>query len=485
MAKQSDLISARGKSSLKLDPIVIPPFDNSDLVASYDLTLMGRVLNPEMQAHRVRALIALMPQAWNLEGRVQGMDLGRGKFQFRFQSEEELNSVLEKRPFFFDQWMFPLERWVPSVRVDFPSTMLFWIHIDGIPPHYLKEQTVKSIGEKLGDLIQWEVNPAKVRVLVECENPLQFERLVQFSSTGDEVVVTFRYEKLEKFCFICQRISHDGRHCPDLEREQRAFKSKQGNKRDWNQKQQAILKGEEGPYRRYGKSERIQDKQKPSVRRELFSQKETQPERNQGRLQGKQSRESTKSWVERSFGEKSTKSEKSQDHKSSARGASEIVIADVDKRDTVRASPKGSGSRNTLLEEKKKLFKPASWYRDPSSGKGKSASDPGKSRKERSPSLSANKRSQVEEGKIHVSKPPVSTGSQVMDTNSSCDLEEVISPMKEMMTSNSQSMSESLDDRGGRRGKPIRSRLGPRSNVSLQVKKKIIRSPTKGLMTKK
>ncbi|XP_022565028.1 uncharacterized protein At4g02000-like [Brassica napus] len=203
-------------SGLNLEPIFIDAFDNSDLLAAYDLTLVGRVLNTDLQAHRVKALLALMPQAWQLEGRVQGVEVGRGKFHFRFNNEEDLHRVLEKRPYFFDQWMFPLERWVLSVRTDFPSTMTFTVFIEWIPDHYRKEQTVKGIGEKLGELVSWDVKQAEIRVSVECDNPLQFERRLQFSATGDEVVITFHYNKLQKWCFICNRMSHDGKRCPEL-----------------------------------------------------------------------------------------------------------------------------------------------------------------------------------------------------------------------------------------------------------------------------
>ncbi|ESQ31063.1 hypothetical protein EUTSA_v10012224mg [Eutrema salsugineum] len=424
MSRKSDLISAKGKSSLQLDPIVIPAFDNSDLLASYKLTLVGRVLNSEMQAHRVRALIALMPQAWNLEGRVQGVDLERGRFHFRFQSEEELQSVLEKRPFFFDQWI-----------ADFPSTMLFWIRIDGIPPHYQKEETVKGIGEKLGDLIEWETTSARVRVSVECEIPLKFERRVIFY-TGDEVIVTFRYKKLQKFCFICQRLSHDGRHSPDLEEEKR--------------------------------------KQKPSVRREIFAEKED------NHVEMKKRRKVNKVGNLPKAGLKDTLEENQQNLVNLRTTNSLMMIS----------------QKQWVHHPKVQIVKRPSYMEKTSPSnllhgiviqileKVKSDSDPGKVCYQRSPSPSAIKRSQRKEDKGRALQPPVSTGSRVMDSNS-CDLEEVISPMKEMMASKIPIMSESLDELGGRRGRSIKSRLGSRSNVTLQVKKKITRSSTMGLLSKK
>lgn len=96
--------------------------------------------------------------------------------------------------------------------------MVFSVFIEGIPDHYHKEETVVGIGEKLGELITWDVKLAKVRVSVECEKPLQFKRRVQFSVTGDEVVVAFKYDKLQKFIFICNRMTHDGKRCPNLRR---------------------------------------------------------------------------------------------------------------------------------------------------------------------------------------------------------------------------------------------------------------------------
>ncbi|KAF3489540.1 hypothetical protein F2Q69_00052220 [Brassica cretica] len=67
-----------------------------------------------------------------------------------------------------------------------------------------------------------------------------------------------------------------------------------------------------------------------------------------------------------------------------------------------------------------------------------------------------------------------SVGSQVLINPT--DVEEVISPLKDLMKAK-RSSGEDGDDRGGRRGNPIKSRLGPRTDAALQAKKKIARSP--------
>lgn len=55
------------------------------------------------------------------------------------------------------------------------------------------------------------------------------------------------------------------------------------------------------------------------------------------------------------------------------------------------------------------------------------------------------------------------------------DLEVVISPLKDMLKG--KAPCDMIDDRGGRRGKHIKSRLGPRPEATLQTRKKITRSP--------
>ncbi|KAL0733780.1 hypothetical protein Bca4012_009990 [Brassica carinata] len=448
MSRHFERTVPKRNSALNLEPIVIDAFDNSDLLAAYDLTLVGRVLNTNLQAHRVKALLALMPQAWQLEGRVQGVEVGRGKFHFRFNTEEDLRGVLEKRPFFFDQWMFPLERWVPSVRTDFLSTMIFTVFIEGIPDHYLKEQTVTGIGGKLGELISWDVKQAKVRVSVECEKPLQFERRLQFSATGDEVVISFQYEKLQKWCFICNRMTHDGKRCPELEKE-RAHVPKHGYN-DRNLRQQDVLRGELSPYNGHGKAPKYQQAAKPTINRKLFADKEVSPKVKPGRSSDKPDAETTKAWVVKSFGNKGTSKAKEPEKK-------------------VSHDEKNENS-------KKKSFKQASWYREPNVELTKAASDPGKVPNRGS--LSKQVPKLVTQGKENSS-----VCSQVMVNPADVDVDEVISPLKDLLKA--KKPSERCEERGGRRGNPIKSRLGTRADAALHARKKIARSPYRDYNSRK
>ncbi|KAJ4881231.1 hypothetical protein Rs2_38286 [Raphanus sativus] len=114
-------------------------------------------------------------------------------------------------------------------------------------------------------------------------------------------------------------------------------------------------------------------------------------------------------------------------------------------------------SRNTKEDAPKQSnFKPASWYRETKAESKKAVSDPGKIASRRS--VSNEKRS----SKLAVQeKDASSVGSQAMVIP--VDVEEVISPMKDLLQS--KKPADMGDERGGRRGKPIKSRLGPRTEA--------------------
>lgn len=107
-------------------PVVIPSADNSRLIEANRLTLIGRVTNPSIQ--KTRALVDFFLQHWSTVGRLTGRPLGPNLFQFCFETEHDLQSVLDKSPYHYKRWMILLQRWEPNVSENFPSDISFWGH---------------------------------------------------------------------------------------------------------------------------------------------------------------------------------------------------------------------------------------------------------------------------------------------------------------------------------------------------------------------
>ncbi|KFK31593.1 hypothetical protein AALP_AA6G132600, partial [Arabis alpina] len=205
---------------LKRDkPLKLPPIDKNQILKRFERTLVGRPLLREVQEQKLPAMIGFLPTIWRCEGRVQGFEMGQGRVHFRFQNEEDLLLVMENRPYHYDGSMIALERWVPTVRRDFPNTIPFWIVIQGLPDYRREEETVRSIGEDLGEYMKVDVSDPipKVRVTLDCSLPLVKRR--ETDDLGALCVLDFLYEKLHKHCSRCLRMTHEAPSCPDRPRE--------------------------------------------------------------------------------------------------------------------------------------------------------------------------------------------------------------------------------------------------------------------------
>lgn len=190
-----------------------PPLDTTDLVRENALTLIGRLTNPSEQ--RIGSLIPSLPRKWDIQGRVIGSDIGNNCFQFRFETERDLQRVLDNRPYHFNYWMIILQRWEPIISEAFPSIIPFWVRIKGLPLHFWQEGMVRSIGRELGAYDTHEITKtsAKVRVMVNALKPLITETIIEFA-TGEECKINLEYERLENHCSHCGLLSHLPSHCP-------------------------------------------------------------------------------------------------------------------------------------------------------------------------------------------------------------------------------------------------------------------------------
>lgn len=202
------------------DLVILPAVDNSQLIARFKLSLVGRLFNRDRRS--VETLITLLPRPsiWDVEGRVRGVDLGNQRFQFDFDSEEDLQKVLSKRPCHYNKWSFALERWAPHIGDSFPNTMTFWVTVMGIPTHFWLEPIFRALGKPLGLVGLVEEKTAKFQVELNAERPLKFALRAQLPS-GEIVPVTLEYVNLHRWCHSCRLISHEADSCPLLSEEQR------------------------------------------------------------------------------------------------------------------------------------------------------------------------------------------------------------------------------------------------------------------------
>lgn len=190
--------------------IKLSPFDNSALIAGYSKTLIGRCMNPSKQ--EMKTLLFMLPRIWQLEGKVAGADLGRGRFQFDFETEEDIAAVLKMEPLHFDHWMVSLVRWTPSVDPNYPSSITFWIRVLGVPIQFWADQTFREIGEDLGKVEAVDIMGRRVQVTIDGFKPLFFEMEIEFGN-GEETIMFYQYERMFGFCELCHSLCHEKSVC--------------------------------------------------------------------------------------------------------------------------------------------------------------------------------------------------------------------------------------------------------------------------------
>ncbi|KFK31418.1 hypothetical protein AALP_AA6G109400 [Arabis alpina] len=293
-------------------PIKLPPLDKAQVMRRFELTLVGRPLLREVQEHKLKALASFLPSVWRCEGEIQGLEMGDGRVHFRFQTEADLQTVLDNRPYHYDGSMIALERWVPSVRRDFPNTIPFWIVIRGLPDYRREVVSVRSIGEALGEFLEVDVSEPipRVRVTLDCDSPLILRR--ESDDAGQICVLDLQYEKLHKYCNRCFRLTHESASCPERVRESGPHRGQrreqyqgkaaevnrgtQRNPRDGRGKEVSSRRVPHDPPRRNHDVTASSSRSKP-VRRTLLPELET------SRVSSSGTNPSTKEWVRKAFGD--------------------------------------------------------------------------------------------------------------------------------------------------------------------------------------
>ncbi|KAL0661183.1 hypothetical protein Bca4012_098020 [Brassica carinata] len=195
-------------------PVKIPAIDNKALIEEHRFTLIGRVTNPATQ--QTRALVDFFLQHWKVENPITGRELGPHLFQFKFETEQDLQKVLLGAPYHFKRWMIILQRWEPIVSDFFPAHILFWVKIHGIPLHYWADKALETIGEELGPVEKYDVDQGRIRVWINGLKPLEMTLDISLPS-GEIKQVELEYEELEKHCFLCNSLSHDRNDCPSVQ----------------------------------------------------------------------------------------------------------------------------------------------------------------------------------------------------------------------------------------------------------------------------
>ncbi|KAL0741565.1 hypothetical protein Bca4012_083078 [Brassica carinata] len=118
-------------------------------------------------------------------------------------------------------WSVVLDRWVEKPPEDFLKHLYVWVQMRNIPVNHYTYEALYDFGRFAGEVVELPFDPEKaqtkdyVRVLVKFDvsNPLRRAKRITIPG-GDLVTIRYDYERLQKRCYSCQRLTHEQSVCP-------------------------------------------------------------------------------------------------------------------------------------------------------------------------------------------------------------------------------------------------------------------------------
>ncbi|KAL0321162.1 UNVERIFIED_CONTAM: hypothetical protein Sradi_5377700 [Sesamum radiatum] len=183
--------------------------------------VVGRLLS-----HRNSNFDALKSTLSALLQPVKGMSMWRiseERFCIRFNHRLDFQRALEGRPWSFDKNLLLLEPIVENVNPDVVDLEWcpFTIHVHDLPLTQHNRNMAEFIGGKIGKFLEYELHEhvlnwsptMRMRVAMNISKPLK-RAMRLCSPTGESFLVTFSYERLPNYCYMCGILGHIAKFCP-------------------------------------------------------------------------------------------------------------------------------------------------------------------------------------------------------------------------------------------------------------------------------
>lgn len=139
-------------------------------------------------------------------------------FSVTADDEEAAKAILDSSPWSIMGFSVHFQEWPESMAIEeLPRHQIaFWVQVRGVPPYMFDEENVNEMVENFGTFIRMDdpleceegsYSFLRVRILLDARDPLptgyQLPR-----DDGTLTWVSFSYEKLSDFCYVCGRLGH-------------------------------------------------------------------------------------------------------------------------------------------------------------------------------------------------------------------------------------------------------------------------------------
>ncbi|XP_042950274.1 uncharacterized protein LOC122282385 [Carya illinoinensis] len=162
-----------------------------------------------------------MTQVWRLEGCVRFKDLNDQCFLIEFQKVQDKEKVLSGRPWCFDRNLLTLQEVDAKTSINATQFRFepFWVQCHNLPLAAVNEDIGEKLGNCIGHVIRVDTDSdgsawgrcLRVRTAIDLHKPLLRGKWMEFE--GLRHWISFKYERLQAFCFHCGVLYHKGKIC--------------------------------------------------------------------------------------------------------------------------------------------------------------------------------------------------------------------------------------------------------------------------------
>lgn len=173
-----------------------------------------------------------MKALWRTVEKVDFVTIDNNRFLFTFFCRADIDSVLERCPWTFDNHVLLLKEISNSEQprqVDL-HTSVFWIQLYDLPVGAMGEDLVGRNARQIGQVLEVKLRGerdtggiyVRVKVMIDVREPLG--RGAMLSVKGKQpVLIQVKYERLLWLCFTCGRLGHTYQYCDQKPSEDNIF----------------------------------------------------------------------------------------------------------------------------------------------------------------------------------------------------------------------------------------------------------------------
>ncbi|MBA0632840.1 hypothetical protein Godav_001515 [Gossypium davidsonii] len=207
----------RDEISLLADELIQLTVKGSKVVPNSKPTLICTVWTRKL--YNQESFRAQMRSIWKTKKKFEIQRVGQNLSLIVFELEEDLESILEGRPWLFRKNLILFNRLSQEIERDQISltSSPFWIKIDSHLPEFDKKDLMHAIGVTFGGVIRSEISDTccRLRIRLDVWKPLRRGIFVS-SINVKKMWVPFKYENLPIFCFGCGRMGHGLTDCTQI-----------------------------------------------------------------------------------------------------------------------------------------------------------------------------------------------------------------------------------------------------------------------------